>query len=381
MIPLTDADRATLAAPHVTIDFGCDVLDDTDTVIDTLSPTWTVDPDDPAARIVSGDSDLIGGTITHDSTQAVHRTCQLQITRELDWGSVWLRPWQSVTAAGHTVRVDLGVFRIVAPELPMGTEPLTWQVSGADRLSLLNSPNFIGDTRESPTGAAVADEIESALTDARVPGELIGLSTIADVTLSSTKVWMLDTGQPTSHLQRLNDLVEYAGCRDLFMDGEGRYRIEIAASAASTAAGWTFDVASESSITDVDRASRSDTWSPTNWWRFFVSDRTARPTEGTTQYTVDLTGGTRRVPKFVDVDAADYPTLKAAGDQQVADEIGRAQTVQFTVRGFPVVEHRDVYDYVDPQLRGGGVQHCVCQGWTLDLASGTNQITLELPNG
>jgi hypothetical protein len=230
-------------------------------------------------------------------------------------------------------------------------------------------------------GAAVADEIEAAITEARVPGDILGLSAIAGVTLDRPRVWLLDTGQPTSHLQRLNDLTSLAGCRDLFMDGDGRFRIEKAAAPQTVAAGWLVDVDSAAGIVGVERTSHTDAWAPTNWWRFTVRDRTARPVEGTTQYTVDLTGGARRVPKFVDVDAADYAALKAAGDQQVAEETGRIQTVTFTAMGFPVLEHRDVLDYRDRQLRGGATQHTVCQGWTRDLASGANEITVELPRG
>lgn len=376
MIPLTDADKRTLTAPRVVIDFGCDVLDDNDAVIDTLGPTWVTD--DAGQRIVEHASDLLGGTVTHDSTVEVHRDCELIMTRGLDWGDVWLRPWQSVTAYGHTVVGHLGVFRATAPELPMGTEPLTWRVQGADRLSLLQ--DIIGDTVVSEKGARVGDELRAAIAAAQVPGAILCSGDIGSMTLGRPMAWLLDSGQPTTHLQRINDLAAAAGIQPVYMDSDGRFRLSPNQPAATRPADWLFDVNDPRGILRVDRSSSSDMWTTTNWWRFLVQDRTSRPLEGSTQYTVDRSNGARKVRKIVEASAADYASLVAVGDQQVETDTSRAQTVDITVTGFPVLEHRDVLDYIDPQLRGGSRQHTVCRGFTLDLASGANKITVEIPD-
>lgn len=359
---LSDDDKATFGAAGAAISAGCDVLDDGGNVIDTL------------------DDSLLGGSVTHTAYANVHRLCELRIARELDWSNVWLQPWQSVTAHGHTVTRPLGVFRPTMPELPMGAEPLVWTVSGADRISLMQ--DNMRDTKTSVAGSLVQSEIVSTVTDASVPGNVIVDSTLRDVTLTQDMTWVLDVHSPDSFLRRVNDLQAAIGGRALFMDSNGDFQVQPYILPELRAEDFIFDLTNTATdIVAMERTSTTSGWTPTNWWMFVRENMSTRPVEGAGIYTVDLSDGGRIVGNPQSVSTADQASLVAQGDQIVATERGLIQIVEIQLTGFVGMEHFDVFGYKDPQINGGAHNHCQARHWDTDLKTGVAHVTLEIPRG
>ena len=362
MQQFTDAEKAILTGVAYSADFGCDVLDDAGNVTDTL------------------DSDLVGCTVTHAAHAQVHRTVEVDVQRQLDWQHVWLRPWQTVSDAdGNSTRAyHLGVFRPEVPELPMGSTPVTWHVLGSDRLSLLLAP--ICDNRWSEAAAVAQTEIRNVITESGVPGGILAATDTASAALSTRLAWVLDPGAPTTFLRRINDLAEATGIRGVFMDGDGRFRLEVYRTPDQRAATWLFDLTdTTTNIIAVDRTATTSARNPVNWWRFVAQNWPTYPVEGNGQYTVDLTGGGTRYGKPVSLSAADQASLQAQGDQTVAADQGRTRTVDYKTGPFPIFEHFDIVDVIDPELDAGARTHAQVSQWSCDLAARTTTFTVEVP--
>lgn len=364
MQQVTDQEKAILTGVAYRADYGCDVLNDAGTVTDTL------------------DADLVTCRVLHMAHSQVHRTIELDVQRELDWSIVWLRPWQSVSDVdGNSTRqYHLGVFRPEVPELPMGASPLTWHVTGSDRLSLLM--RAICDNRWSEAGAIAQTEIRSTITESGVPGGVLAATDVASAALTTRLAWVLDPNSPTTFLRRVNDLAAATGIRGVYMDGDGRFRLEAYRTIDARAALWTFDLTDVvTNIVAVDRTATTSARNPVNWWRFVAQNWPTYPTEGDGQYTVDLTGGAPRYGTTASVSAAGQASLQAQGDQMVATDQGRTRTVAYKTGPFPIFEHFDVVDVIDPELDGGARTHCQVSQWSCDLAARTTDFTVEVPLG
>ena len=381
MLALSEDDKKIITAVGVEIGFGCDVLDDAGTVTETLDggiPTR----DKVTGRITSvpDGAEIVGGTVRHGAYDPVHGTCELTITKALDWQHVWLRPWQSVTALGRTVKAPLGVFRPTMPELPMGSEPLIFTVSGADRLSLLQ--DSMDDSQVSPAAVSVLAEVTRAITAAQVPGRILADSTAASTLLTYDMVWALDASDPDSYLRWINDLLGSVAYRALWADLSGDFRVEQYRPPEQRPASWLFDLTDPATdIMRVARTSRTDGWTPYNAWRFVRQNLPYEPTIGDGIYEIPPPTGERPVWRIADLAAADQASLVAQGDQMADTDRRAIQTVEYKAVGFVGGEHFDVYDVVDPQLRAGEKQHMQCRASVVDLPSGEVTLTLEVPRG
>lgn len=361
MQEVTDAERAILTGVAYGATYGCDVLDDSGAVTGTL------------------DDDLVSCTVAHNAYAQVHRTVELDVQRELDWPNVWLRPWQSVhDAAGNsTRRYPLGVFRPETPEVPLGVRPKTWRVTGSDRLSLLT--RAIGDNRWAEVGAVVQAAILAAIAESGVPGDVVASSDVASQTLSTRLAWVLDPSAPTTYLRWINDLCAAAGIRAVYMDGDGRFRLDMYAKPAARPATWTFDLTDKATnIVAQNRTASTSARNTVNWWRFLADNWPTFPVEGDGQYTVDLSGTAMKNRKITSLSAANQASLTSQGDQTVATDQGRTRTVEISMGPFPIFEHFDVVDYRDPDLSGDLLHGQVSQ-WSCDLKARTTTATLEVP--
>lgn len=381
MLAVSEEDRAVLTASGVEVGFGCDVIDDDGTVVEQLNGAApTVDAVTGQITAVPDGAEIVGGTVRHNAYDEVHGTCELQITKAFDWPNIWLRPWQSVTALGRTVKAPLGVFRPVMPELPMGSEPLIYTVSGADRLSLFQ--DSMDDSQVSPAGSSVLAEVSRAFAAARVPGRILADSTAASTLLTYDMVWALDASSPDSYLRWANDLAAALGYRAIWADGNGDIRLEQYRPPEQRAASWLLDLTNPATdITRVERTSRTDGWTGFNAWRFVAQNLPFEPVIGNGIYEIAPPAGARAVWRVASLAAADQASLQAQGDQIADTDRNAVQTVEYTAVGFPVTEHFDVFDVIDPQLRGGERLHMQCRATEIDLVSGENRMTLEVPNG
>lgn len=361
MLPLSDDDKKVLTARGASIGFGCEQID-------------------PAGTVTDISDSLLAGTVTHMGYAAVHGTCELHITKELNWPNIWLRPYQTVTAFGRTVTAPAGVFRPAMPELPMGSEPLIYTVSGADRLSLLQ--DSMDDSQVSPAGQSVLAEITRAIAAAGVPGRVLPDSTAAATLLTYDMVWALDAGSPDSYLRWINDLAAAVAYRAPWADLAGDFRVEQYRPPQDRPAAWLFDLTDKTTdIMRVERTSRTDGWTRYNAWRFIRQNLPYEPVVGDGVYEIAPPAGVRPVWRIVSLSAADQASLVAQGDQIADTDRQQIQTIEYKAVGFVGAEHFDVYDVIDPQLRGGARQHMQCRSTVLDLPSGELTLTLEVPGG
>lgn len=381
MLALSEDDKKVITAVGVEVGFGCEVLDDDGNVTATLNG-GTPERDKVSGQITSvpDGAEIVGGTVRHNAYDPVPGTCELQLTRELDWPNIWLRPYQTVTAFGRTVTAPAGVFRPTMPELPMGGAPLIWTVSGADRLSLLQDK--MDDSQVSPAGESVLSEITRAITAAAVPGRILPDSTAAATLLTYDMVWALDASDPDSYLRWCNDLAAAVAYRALWADLNGDFRVEQYRPPQERPASWLFDLTDPATdIMRVDRTSRTDGWTPYNAWRFVRQNLPYEPVVGDGVYEIAPPAGVRPVWRIAQLAAADQASLVAQGDQIADTDRQRIQTVEYKAVGFVGAEHFDVYDVIDPQLRAGVRQHMQCRSTVLDLPSGGVTLTLEVPSG
>ncbi|MDN4174739.1 hypothetical protein QWY28_17390 [Nocardioides sp. SOB77] len=113
--------RRLLTADAVTITSGLELLDTSNQVIGDIS------------------DDLVGGSVSWDNRAAVHGTCRLSIQRELAWGRDRVRPYMTLDDGRTNARFNLGVFVLMTPDEERGEEPITYEVTGYDLLSLLQT--------------------------------------------------------------------------------------------------------------------------------------------------------------------------------------------------------------------------------------------------
>ena len=357
----TADDYRALTSRAPTVDFGCDILDDTGQVIGDLT------------------SDLLDCEVQHSSYADVHRTAIIRTTRELDWPRVWLRPWQSVTGDGATARFDVGVFRPAVPELPMGSLPLIYEVTCADKLSVLQSE--IGDTRVSTAGARVLTEVQRAIFESGVFGSALTSSESVDSLLNRDLVWILSLQAPQTYLRWVNDLLSTIAYRAVHMSSQGDFVLEKYRSPSERLPEWTFDLTDpDTNIVEQQRSATTYGWTTTNWWRFVRKGMKSRPIEGNGIYTVDRSYGALQVREVIGVDAASQDSLVSYGDQKVERDQSAERTVAITVGPMPILGHFDLVTYIDPDL-GGRALTCQMRSWHTNLATGKTDIVLETSSG
>lgn len=82
---VSDATRALIEAPNVTVDYGAELLDADDNVVSDLSP------------------DLVDGSVAYTADAEVHTTCKVDLLRDLDWPNARVRLWQSLESGSYPV--------------------------------------------------------------------------------------------------------------------------------------------------------------------------------------------------------------------------------------------------------------------------------------
>jgi hypothetical protein len=355
--PLTaEAVRALITADVLAVDFGADLLDTSDQLVEDIS------------------ADLASGEIERQNYADIHGTCRLEISRALDWRHVRIRPWQQLTGAGWSERWPLGIYLPTTPERPIGETPATYQVQGYDKISLLTKP--VGDTYVVAAGTGYLAAVAQAITDSGATGlaPLIDQAA-AETTLAAPMVWVLDESG-TTYLRVINDLLKAVGYRGLYCDAAGRYRSEPYQTPASRAPIWTLDASDKATIVGQERIHRRENWSPINWWRFVRRGMTTTPVEDAGLYTVDESGAEEQYRSVVFLDVADQAALVAEGERIVQEQRQIQETLDITTGPLPLLGHFDVMRYVDPEgLLDAKVQ---VQSWIMPLDGGDVTLKLEV---
>jgi hypothetical protein len=349
-----DRVRQLLTAPVVEVDFGADLLDASDRFVEDIS------------------ADLQDAKVSRSMYADVHGTCELTLMRELDWGVDRVRLWQTVSDGKETVKFHLGVFLPNVPEHKAGQDPRPREVSGMDKMWLLQRE--IGDTYVVPTGVSYLDAIRGVLTDAGVDGDVYLDGTRQDTLVDRPAVWLL-TDQPATWLRPINDLLAMIGYRGMWVSPEGRFRSQPYKPPTESPSEWLFDLGDlATNIVGEDRELTGDVWDAPNWWRF-VRRQESEPTVGDGIYQVDMIGDDLPRRRVVFLDAADQASLVSQGEALVSEDVRNVRLLKVDTGPLPAAGHFDVVDVRDADLVVG---KCQARRWSLELATGRMEWEMEV---
>jgi len=360
---LTDVQVRDVVAGNIVVDVGADLLDADGTLLEDVSADVV-----PAGQIVYG------------AYRTIHRTCQVQLARELSWGTVRLRPWMDLTAGGVTVRTFLGVFLLDTPvrQVDESSDPV-WQADGYDLLAALDSP--VGATYQVAAGTGLQTAVEAAVAAAGVVAPVV-LTEVGDAPATAEGLtWALRDG--VTWLRVVNDLLDQAGYRSLRADEAGRFRSQPYRPPTLRPVEWVYDATASDTTVVPDAAVEQDLFDVPNRWVFWVDDpERGEPTAGTTLYevvnqsdgvtSIDQRG--RIISAVHATEAADFASLVAAGDAQVERARQSSASATVTVGPNPLHGHFDIVRLTWPAAGVAGRWQVV--GWTLPLDG--SDMTLEL---
>lgn len=372
-----DAQAALIAAPSLEVDAGCELLGFDLTVVEDIST----------------DLDASTATVQWNGNATVHRGCSVTLSRRLNWGSDLIRLYQTLTdeVSGVSARRNLGVFCLTEPDQPIGETPASYQVTGQDRLFLLNRQ--VGYSYVVYSGTNVLAALAQVFVDAGLTGVQID-SSKASATTPTDMVWPLipatdtssaaptvtDTGSdatdptaPATWLRIVNDLGGLIAYRGVWADENGLYQLGPYTDPSSRAPTFTWDANSVTSVVGVQRTVTRTTPNVNKW--IFVNtslpdttmtdsssdeiDVPAVPVEGDGIYTVvNASDGPASVdarnglvwPTQINYAAADQASLESMGDNRVAADKRTVATAAVTTAPFPAASHFDIFTWVDSGL-------------------------------
>ncbi len=324
-------------------------------------------------------ADLLGGTVSRDCATAIQGDCHIQLSNQLAWGSSLVRLFMTLSAQGLSYRWNVGVFSLTTPTQPLGEAPVTYDVQGYDRVSLLNRQ--IADGYSVAAGTAYLTAVRAVITAA-------GLSTATTLfdgtsqtlTLPAAMVWpMVTTGAQTTWLDVVNQLLAAINYRPIWADANGYFRSEPFVDPALQSPTYTFDADVNHSIGITNRTLTRDLWAAPNTWIFVQSTRVsgaAAPGVGDGVFVVtnpsngpsSIAGrGGLAYPQTFQIAAADQATLVELGNAQVAGDLRDSATLAVTTAPYPGAGHYDVFVYRDADLDAIAWQ-VQATAWRLDLA-------------
>lgn len=364
---LTTAQAALLTATHLDVSAGCEVLN-----LDlTLATSYGVDGGISA--------DLVGGSVSRHMNAKIHGTCRLDLTVELPWGSVLVRPYMIVNGE----RFDGGVYMLTTPESPIGETPATFSAQGFDRVYLLDRE--VGRDYSLTVGTTYYDALVQVFSDAGLTGFHIDGAAVG-FTLPVDREWPLvatstdpdQTDTPVTWLRIINDLLGAINFRGVYADASGVYRCQQYLGPEVRSPVFTFD-ADDVTVDIVGERSRLyDIYKTPNQWVFLWSNRPGgeQDVEGDGMYTVDnlADGATSQVArglvwtKVFRYEAASQAALQSLGDRRVAADLRVSETWRVTTDEWPAAGHFDVFTYRD--VAAGGERRVQALEWEYDLTGG-----------
>ena len=367
---LTEGTVRSLLQSHRTIQitYGADALGDDFGVVADIS------------GYVSGDS-----SITSSVVSTIQRTCSLNIDSDVTdtgWSylSGYVKPYMVFTDPenGDSARFNLGVYTLTTPQRTLGSSPGTLAFAGYDLVYLLKQP--IGDSYEVPAGAEPAQAAADAIGLA-IPGVEVLVEDSGSL-LSGQLSWVFDPEQPTTYLDVVQTLLAAIGYRPVWVDWEGRFRIEPFVDLQGETAEWVFNLADGDNIVSDERKQDVDLFNVPNWWRFIMADLKDTPIEGVSMFTWEdaspvnpgstLNRG-RTVKAIYSVPATSYSDLVNFGQRTIAATLEPAESFTVQTQPFPLAWHYDVIEYLDTALAGtlptdaGGRRRVVSTDWRLPL--------------
>jgi hypothetical protein len=372
--PITADQLTILTSPAVEVTAGCDLLN----------------PDLSFREDIS--DDLADGHITWTLHATVHRAARLELTRPLRWGVDLVRPNMTVTdrLSGLSSRWNVGVFALTTPERTVGETPETYDVSGFDRLHLLQRQ--VGADYTVAAGVTYRQALLDTFTAAGLSGVLID-GAAADNTLPVARSWPLvgdrvadpdQTDTPVTWVRVVNDLQRAWNGRGVYADENGRFRCEAYQAPDVRPTEHTFDADSSVTILGEDRTLSEDVWGTPNRWVFRRTNG-GTGVEGDGIHTiVNQSDGPTSIDarvltwtSVVDYEAASQAVLVALGNRRVAADRRLTSRLKVTTGPWPCAGHGDIYAYSDLAL-GSGTRKVQATRWSFDLSGSDVEFEWEV---
>ena len=342
-----------IVAGNITVDIGADLLDTDGQYLDDL--TADLQP---------------SGHIEHRSHRVIHRTCRMQLARELQWGAVRIRPWMTLASGGLTMKAYLGVFLLETPTMSSGEEPRTWTVEGYDLLAGLNGE--VGRTYRVAAGTRVGAAVEQAVADSGLT-VTVNISGSGDSpAIPNDMTWSVR--DDVTWLRVVNDLLAAGGYRAAYVSAAGSLRSEPYLAPSARPTEWNYDADAADTTVGVAADVEKDLWGVPNTWVFYVDDPAqGEPVEGSTMYTVvnqsdgltSIDNRGRTVVAKRALEAADYTSLVSQGDQLVEQDRQVVTKAKMTVGPNPLHGHFDIVDVAHPDA--GVTGRWQVSSWRLPL--------------
>ena len=361
---LTLAQTVELLEAHtLRVDAGLDLLDADDNFIMDLTDDLIVD----------------GSSVSLGVYRTIHRTAQLKISRELQWGSQRLRPYLLLSSDDTTwYRWPLGVFLPSVPECQVGESPQVWDVACMDKLDVLNTP--YGSSYSLAVSSNVIDAVEALITAAGETSFAFEPSTAVTPALRAYSIvddW--------TTLTIINDLLESIGFRALWVDANGTYRSGPYVAPESLPSMWTYSTDSETTTVAEERVSIRDYYNAAN---VVVGIRDTPeddiPITGDGIYTatnqsdgltsIDARGG-RTIRKVIRGDFIDHAALVVAVDAALDSEKRVANYVTMATSPNPLHGHFDAITLTDSAIPVNG--RFLVTDWELPLDGSDMSLSLR----
>lgn len=315
--------------------------------------------------------DFLGGSITRANYATLHGTADLNVTRDLDWGTALIRPYMTITDQVLTARFNMGVYLTSSPRTEAGEDPVTHAVAAYDILHWLNTP--VGEAFVVAAGTGYLAAIETILIAQGILAYQIDQTQVAQV-LPTAKAWAMD--DHTTWLNICNDLCAAVGYQGIWSDWDGRLRIQQYLLPSDRSVEWVYDIEASTSMLAPNRAVIRDWFDVPNRWVYFWSKdpEGAAPVEGAGLYVFNntLEGPTSQAArgrvisaKPEQIDAVDQTALVAAAQQKIDADLRLKTTFEVITSPNPLHWHFDKVTMMDPAL--GPISDALSVRWTLPL--------------
>lgn len=314
--------------------------------------------------------DFAGGSVGRKSYANIHGTASFDIARELDWGRAIVRPYVTLIGAVEA-RFNLGAYYTSTPSRVVESDPLVFDVTGYDILSLLD--DTVGDAYAVAAGDTYLGAVEDILLGRGVGGYVIDQTAIASV-LPAGKVWARDN--KTTWLIVVNDLLAAIGYAGIFSDWDGKLRVQPYQTPLARPAEWTYTVNVNESMMGLRREFINDFYDAPNRWVFVRSNliEGTTPVEGDGVYTftndtngptsIEARGG-RVITLSESLDVADQAALVAAAQVRIDADLRLSTKLKVTTFPNPLSWHFDRLLVDDPAM--GTPLDVLGTAWELNL--------------
>lgn len=325
-------------------------------------------------------------SITSDIGAKTQRSCNLSIDSDVtdvgwDYLSGFILPFMTLKDPSTDVKAEfhLGVYTLTTPDRDLGVEPATLSFSGYDLIYLLRQE--VGDSYEVEAGSDPAQAAARAIGIA-IPGVTV-LVTPSETTTNTQMSWPFDAENPTTYLDIVQKLLSSIGFRRVWVDWDGKFRIEPYTDLKLAPIEWVFNIGDVNNIVSNDRKQSIDLYNIPNWFRFVMEDLPDLPAEGETMFTYEDSSienpgstanrGGRRVKKIESVAATSYNSLVIYAQNKIDDLLSPSEQFSVKTQPFPLAWHMDIIKYMDPSLDKSlplelsGERRVIALKWSLPL--------------